>query len=311
MDIFKNFLEKGKCRVALFWYTCYTDAVMRTYTEKQLFNNGVPFFYTFIKDGKMKKEIHNHEFYEIFLTLTDNLLHTVGGRDYRLPQGTLVFVRPWDIHSNHNPQEPHSYIQIGFTSKVAQDLFSFLGNEYNIELMQNANPMPSFQLSKDDCTFLFRSLKKIETLNSSDNDTICKYYKNLLFHIFTDYFSKYTAKNDESDVPKWLTDTLNRIQSDKLFVDGTDAVVAASGKSYKHFARCLKKYFGKTPSEYIMDLRLSYALNLITTTNFSITDICYLCGFNSPSYFYKNFLNKYKKTPIQIRKKSHLAVFDI
>lgn len=254
----------------------------------------------------MEKTLHKHEFYEIFLTLTDNMSHAIGDVDYRLPQGSLVFVRPWDIHSNHNPLEPHSYIQIGFTQKIAQDLFGYLGDDYNIELMGKEYPMPTIHLSSKDCSNLFHSLKKIETLNPDDKPTMCRYYKELLLKIFIDYFAKYTNPSSESDVPKWLNDAMVYIQDQKLFVDGIEKCVAASGKSYKQFARCLKRYFGKTPSKYISDLRLGYAYNLLTTTNLSVTEIFYLCGFNSPSYFYKNFFDKYKKTPLEIRQESPL-----
>ena len=147
-----------------------------TYTESFVFN-GIPFFYTFIKNDNMEKTLHKHEFYEIFLTLTDNMSHAIGDVDYRLPQGSLVFVRPWDIHSNHNPLEPHSYIQIGFTQKIAQDLFGYLGDDYNIELMGKEHPMPTIHLSSKDCSNLFHSLKKIETLNPDDKPTMCRYYK--------------------------------------------------------------------------------------------------------------------------------------
>ena len=276
-----------------------------TYTESFVFND-IPFFYTFIKNDNMKKELHKHEFYEIFLTLTDNMSHAIGDVDYRLPQGSLVFVRPWDIHSNHNPLEPHSYIQIGFTQKIAQDLFGYLGDDYNIELMGKEYPMPTIHLSSKDCSNLFHSLKKIETLNPDDKPTMCRYYKELLLKIFIDYFAKYTNPSSESDVPKWLSDAMVYIQEQKLFVDGIEKCVAASGKSYKQFARCLKRYFDKTPSKYISDLRLGYAYNLLTTTNLSVTEIFYLCGFNSPSYFYKNFFDKYKKTPLEIRQESPL-----
>ena len=49
-----------------------------TYTESFVFN-GIPFFYTFIKNDNMEKTLHKHEFYEIFLTLTDNMSHAIIG----------------------------------------------------------------------------------------------------------------------------------------------------------------------------------------------------------------------------------------
>ncbi|MBR5155509.1 MAG: helix-turn-helix domain-containing protein [Clostridia bacterium] len=281
------------------------------FLEKHYFHE-IPFFYTFIKDGKAKRVIHTHDFYEIFLTLSDNFLHTVNGIDYRLPQGSLVFIRPWDNHANQNPNEPHSYVQIGYTQDIADSLFGYLGADYNIEKLKASENPPCLLLSSQDCSSLFRSLKRIESLDMNNKVVLSKYYKNLLFHIFADYFSKYiTSDNKVSSAPKWLSDTCKQAQADKLFIEGIDSIVAASGKSYKHFARSLKHYYDKTPSEFVMDLRLAYALNLITTTNFSITDISYLSGFNNPSYFYKNFIKKYEKTPTQIRKDTPVSMLNV
>ncbi len=263
----------------------------------------IPFFYTFIKNSKYEKAIHTHDFYEIFLTLSDNFQHTVNGTDYFLPQGSLVFIRPWDSHSNQNPDRPHAYVQIGYTEDIASSLFNYLGEEFDIEEFKTSKYPPCFILSSQDCSSLLRSLKKIESMDINDKSELKKYYKNLLFNIFTNYFSKYMqSESNDLNVPKWLTKMCKQAQAEKLFIEGIDAIVEASGKSYKHVARSLKRYYNKTPSAFVMDLRLSYAYNLISTTNFSITDISYLIGFNNPSYFYKNFVKKYQKTPTQIRK---------
>ena len=77
------------------------------YTESYFFDE-IPFFYTFIKDSLSDKRIHDHEFYEIFLTLSDNMVHLVADKKFVLPQSSLVFIRPNDVHSNHNPYITHS-----------------------------------------------------------------------------------------------------------------------------------------------------------------------------------------------------------
>ncbi len=272
------------------------------YLAKMFFQE-TPFFYTFVKNSKSKRQLHNHDFYEIFLTLTDDFVHIVNDVEYILPQGTLVFIRPWDNHSNHNPDTAHAYIQIGYTEAVAAPLFTYLETAFNLEKLRSSQTPPSFTLSSQDFNTLLRSLKKIETLDINNKSELNKYYINLLYHIFAEYFSKYAqSETKDFDIPKWLIKVCKQAQTDKLFIDGIDAIVEASGKSYQHFARSLKQYYDKSPSEFVMDLRLSYAYNLITTTNFSITDICYLVGFNNPSYFYKNFIKEYEKTPTQIRK---------
>lgn len=274
------------------------------YTESYFFDE-IPFFYTFIKDSISGKRIHNHEFYEIFLTLSDNMVHLVSDKKFVLPQSSLVFIRPNDIHSNHNPYTTHSYIQIGFTQAIADKLFEYLRPNSTLEQLLSEKYPPTFTLSQDDCSTLLVSLKKIESMDFNDKDALLKYYKNLLCDIFVNYLFKYKKKMEQSlDAPAWFNLFINNVKKEKLYINGIDSMVKKSGKSYKQLSRYVKKYFDKSLSEYILDLRLSYAQNLLISTNISVTDICYLCGFNNSSYFYRSFKNKYNKKPSQIRNNS-------
>ena len=42
--------------------------------------------------------IHQHEFYEIFLTVEGTTTHYINGEIQALPPGSLVFIRPDDAH---------------------------------------------------------------------------------------------------------------------------------------------------------------------------------------------------------------------
>ena len=59
---------------------------------------------------------------------------------------------------------------------------------------------------------------------------------------------------------------------------------------------------GINVTEYINDVRLESVANLLKTTNKSITEISFECGFESQSYFSKLFSRKYGCTPREYRK---------
>jgi AraC family transcriptional regulator, melibiose operon regulatory protein len=64
-----------------------------------------------------------------------------------------------------------------------------------------------------------------------------------------------------------------------------------------------KKAFGSTLSEYILEERVSHAQRQLVTTDTSITEIAFDCGFNSISRFNAAFLKENGCTPRQFRKK--------
>ncbi len=63
------------------------------------------------------------------------------------------------------------------------------------------------------------------------------------------------------------------------------------------FCRYFKEKTGKSLSQYISDLRISYACKLITEGRLSISQICYECGFNNLSNFNRSFKKHTGFTP--------------
>jgi len=61
--------------------------------------------------------------------------------------------------------------------------------------------------------------------------------------------------------------------------------------------RKIKKSTNQNPSEFIRDIRLRNALDLLKAGKFNIDEIGTYVGFNSTSYFIRSFKKKYGKTP--------------
>ena len=72
----------------------------------------------FITSDTEKEVLHTHEYYEIFLTLTDRTKHSVNGSVEFLRRGTLVFIRPSDVHSYSHEQSSYSFINLSFSSEI-------------------------------------------------------------------------------------------------------------------------------------------------------------------------------------------------
>lgn len=63
------------------------------------------------------------------------------------------------------------------------------------------------------------------------------------------------------------------------------------------FHRKIKKGTSQSPSEFIRDIRLKYAIKMMKSGNYNIDEIGSYIGFNSTSYFIRSFKKKYGKTP--------------
>lgn len=56
-----------------------------------------------------------------------------------------------------------------------------------------------------------------------------------------------------------------------------------------------------TPNEMIQIIRLRHAASLLQTNNYRVSEVCYMVGFSSPSYFAKCFQKQYGCTPAKFR----------
>lgn len=61
------------------------------------------------------------------------------------------------------------------------------------------------------------------------------------------------------------------------------------GISEVYLRRLFVRSFGTSPVNYIRDMRIRYAKDLLTNTGYSITDAAMLAGFNDASYFSREF----------------------
>lgn len=70
-----------------------------------------------------------------------------------------------------------------------------------------------------------------------------------------------------------------------------DSIAAAASISRSECFRCFRRSINKKPIEYLTEYRIERAIDLLINSDLSITDVCYRCGFSSPSYFGKVFRN--------------------
>jgi AraC-like DNA-binding protein len=74
-------------------------------------------------------------------------------------------------------------------------------------------------------------------------------------------------------------------------------VASAVAVSPRHFARLFKQATGQTPVEFLIDLRLERAKELLKVPDNRVTDVCNEVGYSSLSYFVRLFKRRFGVTP--------------
>ena len=79
------------------------------------------------------------------------------------------------------------------------------------------------------------------------------------------------------------------------------ALARDAGMSSRQLERLFRRYLGRSPKRYYMELRLAKARNLLMQTDMSVINVALACGFASPSHFSKCYRALYKTTPYRER----------
>lgn len=71
-----------------------------------------------------------------------------------------------------------------------------------------------------------------------------------------------------------------------------------------HFSRIFKSIMNVSPHQYLTEVRLNHAKVLLTTTDQSITDIAFACGFKSVEHFATAYRRRFTTSPSRFRKQT-------
>ena len=121
-------------------------------------------------------------------------------------------------------------------------------------------------------------------------------YKNLLERIVI-LFMRSNKCSLKTNMPKEIIYAVGYINTNFHRKIDLQSVAEISNYSPEHFSRQFKKYTGLGFNQYLTNVRLSHAKNLLINKDISITQVCYESGFGSLRSLDRAFKNKFDCSP--------------
>ena len=117
----------------------------------------------------------------------------------------------------------------------------------------------------------------------------------------TDNYKTMLSKNN---TPNHKTTDVNRLETVFQFVNenykqqmSIKELAGQIGLTQNSFCRFFKKMTQKTFVHFVNEFRIGKAVEILNANRMPIAEVMYLCGFNDPSYFTKQFKKHQGKTP--------------
>ena len=140
--------------------------------------------------------------------------------------------------------------------------------------------------------FIKADLLKLLAVIASEYERGMSYEKNILLDKYHDAINQALAYLDEHF-------------SEKLYLEDVCKISLMSQSSFSYI---FKQVTGLTFTEYLMNLRIAKAQEMLKTTELSALDVALACGFNDSTYFSRTFRKIAGATPTQYRKVSRLVL---
>ena len=242
-------------------------------------------------------ELHYHDYYEFFLTISGKAIQIINGKRQILPEHSLVLVRSGDEHT-YIKEGKFSFVNLTFTDDTMRKLCDYFGEDLK-NILKKDMP-PSVVLKNDDFAKVMAELNSLNTIKVNDKQKLTLKMKLILTQIIA-YFMESEQDKTKTVVPEWLSTLVCQAKKAENINMTLSDMSVVSGKSREHISRSFKKYYSVTVAEFMNEQKLNYSANLLLNTNLQIIDVCYECGFQNLSWFYRKFKEKFSVTPVQFR----------
>lgn len=255
-----------------------------------------------LKDtGVQEISFHYHDFDKIILFLSGDVTYLIEGRSYRLQPWDIVLVNRNEIHRPViSPEEPYErmviYLSPGFLSEYRTDAYD-LSDCFRTARENHTHVLRMHRSARRSLT------DSIERLEASVADTGYAHplYQRVLFLEFLIQLNRIAGsrKLDYPETPgsdSRILDVMDYIRDHLSEPLSIDSLAYRFHFSRYHLMRLFKQETGYTLSRYITNKRLLSARELLGT-DIPLTDICYRCGFQNYSSFFRAYKAEFDEAP--------------
>lgn len=252
--------------------------------------------------------LHIHPEYELILVLKSSGKRYVGDNIDTFSSGDLCLFGPNLPHTFYNKHLPANrevhQIVIQFTEDMFGETFfdqpqfsaikelfkrSLHGICFKGAVREKATIKIKNMLGVDEVESAAGLISVLNTLARSDEYELLSHY---------DYKSHAIHRDTErmSTVYHYLLDNFKRDIS-------LSEIASVANLTEEAFCRYFKKHTRKTHTEFMNELRISYACRLLQQKQLSVLDVCFESGYKNISYFNRQFKLQMATSPLKYQKK--------
>ena len=246
---------------------------------------------------------HRHTDWEILIVLNDRMIQRINGTDTVLSAGTACLLGPNDLHSLVYPERKQNQFQ-GLTFLVQDAYMKSLLDLFSSGLYERIRSDTQAHIFSLSPSFLERLINSCLEIQGTNNQSTphAEEQCNILFHSLMMQFLR--QNQSTTSIPNTLALFIKSLNNPQLSANDVKELQAQLPYSYSNLTRLFKKYTNQTITQYVNNVKLQHAKELLTTTSMTTLMITNTLGFESVSHFNHLFKKQFDTTPTQYRKQN-------
>ena len=247
---------------------------------------------------------HSHNMWELIFFEKGETVNAVNNTEYLTKPGDVFLIGPPHTHAITFRTTPHLHMDLYYSDEAVKEICAMFSEGYYEKLC--SDDFLHFHMSSGTFQSIIHQAEKLESMavvasraNGITNDDLKKISVSILHFVIG--LSRIKTISTTPDYPKHLLDILQRLNSPENFTKSVNDIIAESYYSHATVSNFFRQYLGVTLSEYLINLRLEYAAELLSNTSKTTLEVCSAVGYDSFSYFIKQFKKKYGVTPHKYR----------
>ena len=251
----------------------------------------------------LETSLHSHkDYYELFLVTKGPIQYLINGEMMTLKTMDMSIVRPSDKHRFFPSKSDKSIQHLNLA--VDCDYFNYFASFLSPNLKEKIDSVNDYiliHLSEEQFQYL-NHLKKLINTIPTDDVIQRKTSLNLILFNMLSFFNMFS--NQKKTYPAWFASLLTEISKPYFIDKNVNDLYKLCPYSSPVVIKTFKDYLNITPVRYLRNLKMTYAKNLLLTTDYNTLDICTRIGFDSLSHFNHVFKDFYGITPTEYKAKN-------
>lgn len=237
---------------------------------------------------------HYNNHYVISIVKSGKGVLESGGKKYYLSQNDVFISMPDELSIQTADQnKPWELCFVSFGGSAADELI-------NSTIFKNGNVTATLKSN----ALANEIIKATVFLNSNTTSDflLLEYFFKFLSYLDTQKLVP--APIDNKNENKYVAEMKKYIQANYLNTIKISDIATKLSVNRSHLYRIFKKETGTSIEDYIINIRMTHAKTLLTTTNMTVSDIANAVGYKNYSTFLKRFKQDVGLTPLEYKKES-------